>query len=114
MSSGARWTRLVLLVLGAAVLLAPASPLVDLDDVARTSDMASIDLGLPVPWVHQDQSGLDPAGLSSRGLASPWEHPTSVSYGPLLADVALLLVVLLVLTGLLTVAMREVRSSSRT
>lgn len=112
--AGTRWIRLVLLVFGAAIVLTLASPLVDYDEVGRKSDMASIDLGLPIPWVHQDQSSSDPGVLSSRGLASPWENPTSASFGPFLADVALIFVVLLVVTSLLAVTIGRVRSSRRT
>ncbi|MCL8025915.1 hypothetical protein [Nocardioides bruguierae] len=113
-STGTRWIRLVLLVVGAAVLLTLTSPLLDDDDVVRESDMASIDLGLPMPWLHQDQTGYDPSVLSSRGMVSPWENPTSASVGYFLADVALLFVVLLALTALLAVAIGRVRSSRGT
>jgi hypothetical protein len=76
--------------------------------------MASVDLGLPKPWVHQDQSSYDPVVLSSRGLASPWENPTSASFGPFLGDMALLFVVLLWLSGLVASAIARARSSRRT
>lgn len=53
--------------------------------------MRSMELGLPLTWVQQDQSSLDPPGYPWTGqLLSPWEHPVSVSWTALAVDIAVM------------------------
>lgn len=70
-----------------------------LDDVRVTSkaDQASIAFGLPVAWIHQDQTSLDPPFPFDAGLESPWEHPADVSWTTFGGDVGLVLLVALTL-----------------
>lgn len=92
-----RGPALLLTLLGLSVLsllVVVASPWWDTDRVASKEDQADVSLGLPVPWLHQDQSSVDPPLPWHLGPASPWEHPTTVAFGAFLADVALVAVVL--------------------
>ena len=84
-----------------ATLLVLASALVGEDRTSSRSDLASVDLGLPFPWLHQDQRALDPPLPTDLGPASPWENPTDVAFVTLLADVALVVAVLAVLAWVL-------------
>ena len=54
---------------------------------SRKADLRSVDFGWPLVWVHQDQSSYDPPFPTQLSLSSPWENPTSVSLGAVLADV---------------------------
>lgn len=72
-------------VLGVVVL---ALLLVDRVTVRTAGDLGSVHLGLPCAWVHQEQ-GVDPPLPWRAGLLSPWEHPTTLSVLPLLADLVL-------------------------
>lgn len=103
----------VVAVLSVAVLLALGSPLIDHDSVANKRDLASVDLGLPMPWLHQDQSVYSPPLPAHLGPVSPWNNPTSISLGTLLADVALAFLAMAVIVGLLAAAFTWLRPSSR-
>ena len=72
-------------VSGAVVL---ALLLVDRVTVRTAGELASVRLGLPFAWVQQEQT-IDPPLPWRAGLLSPWEHPTTLSVLPLLADLVL-------------------------
>ena len=93
-----------------AVLLLP---LVDTDRVTEPAERASNELGLPLAWIEQDQSARDAPLPSNSGLASPWENPTDVSVGALLANVALTALALAVLLAMLAALLATVRSQRR-
>lgn len=55
--------------------------------VSSRADLRSVEFGWPLVWVQQDQSSYDPPFPTQLSLSSPWENPTSVSLGAVLADV---------------------------
>lgn len=83
---------------------------VDTERVLEPSGGAHVELGLPLPWLVQDQTSVDPAYPTDLGLASPWEHPTDISLPLLVLDVLLTALVLLVL---LAAARSVVRAATR-
>ena len=99
--------------LAVSMLFVLTSPLSDQDGVASRKELASVDLGMPMPWLHQDQSGYDPPLPDQLGPASPWENPTSISLGVLLADVAMVFVILTLVLWLLAAAISTATSSRR-
>ena len=77
--------------------------------VSSRADLASVDLGWPIVWVHQDLSAHDPPLPAQLGFDSPWENPTSVSWGALVVDVLVVFAavsLVVVLTTALTVILR--------
>jgi hypothetical protein len=78
--------------------------------VRSRADLASVDLGWPLVWAHQDLSSHDPPLPAQLGFDSPWENPTSVSWGALAVDVlvvfAAISVVVVALTAALMVILR--------
>ena len=99
--------------LAVAVLFVVVSPLLDEDSVASQHDQASVDLGLPMPWLHQDQSAYDPPLPTQLGPASPWEDPTSISLGTFLVDVAVVFFAVALVLGLLVAAFSRFKSARR-
>jgi hypothetical protein len=95
------------------VLFVVVSPWLDEDRVASKHDQASVGLGLPMRWLHQDQSAYDPPLPTQLGPASPWENPTSISFGTLMADVVVVFLAVALVLGLLVTALHGVRSSRR-
>lgn len=83
--------------------------------VTGASDLANVDLGMPLAWVHQDQRSLDPPFPAYVGLSSPWEHPTGVSPIAFLVDLlvvsAVVGVLLVVVTVLAVALLRGFRSA---
>ena len=108
--SMSRWL-MMLAALGFSVMAVVVTPLVDHDVVRDKTAQESVDLGLPVSWVHQDQSALDPPLPAQASLASPWESPTSVSVGAFALDVVFVLVVAAGL-GLIVLALRRLMGSA--
>ena len=105
------WTAL------APVLLAPVAAaitlsitLVDHSTVVARSGLVYIGFGVPLVWLKQDQSSLDPSFPMNATFISHWGFPASVSVVPLLLDV--LVVYALLLAGLLVFG-RIGRSFSR-
>ncbi|WP_395695567.1 hypothetical protein [Nocardioides sp.] len=112
----ARGRTLLLAALGVlvvALLLVVGSPLVDTDVVADRQQQTSVNLGLPLPWVHQDQSAADPPLPTQSGLSSPWEHVTSISPGAFLLDAVVVFLVLALVAGLAVALVGRVRSAHR-
>lgn len=59
------------------------------------ADLRSVELGLPLVWVTQDQSYFDaPSYPYEVSFVSTWEHPTMV-------DLLLLLANMLIISGVL-------------
>ena len=84
--------------------------------VSSRADLASVDLGWPIVWVHQDMSAHDPPLPARLGFDSPWENPTNVSWGALVLDVLVVFAavsLVVVLTTALTVILRS-RSAATT
>ena len=105
-----RWL-MVLAALGFSVMAVVVTPLVDHDVVRDKRGQESVDLGLPVSWVHQNQSALDAPLPARAAIASPWESPTSVSVGAFVLDVVFVLAVAAGL-GLIVVALRRLMGSA--
>ena len=85
----------VVAVLLASVILVPALALLDHDTVASQQDLSVVQFGLPLDWVTQDQSGLDPPDFPRhQSLASPLEHPTALTARRYWLNVAALSLVL--------------------
>ena len=77
--------------------------------VSSRADLASVDLGWPLVWVHQDLSSHDPPLPARLGFLSVWENPTSVSWIALVADVLIVFAacsVVVTLTAALVVLLR--------
>lgn len=86
--------------LGAATVISSGIITVMLLFVSRStaytpSDLRTLELGLPLAWVIQDQSYFDPSSFPYQAsFVSPWEHPMTV-------NLPLMLVNLLIVAGLL-------------
>jgi len=93
MRSGAGWRRVIGAALAglASVLVVVGTGALGGDRVADGAELADVALGWPVPWLHQDQRGLDPPLPYRAGPASPWDNATRVDAGSLLVDVLLVL-----------------------
>jgi hypothetical protein len=83
-----------------------ASPLLG---VSNGSDPLDVRYGMPIPWVHQDQSSLAPPRPSQAGFVSPWEYPTSFSTTVFVVDVVLVFAAVLAVLALLVLASRQLR-----
>jgi hypothetical protein len=83
--------------------------LLDREMVSSKQAQRSVDVGLPLNWLHQDQFGYDPPFPAYAGFASPLENPTNVSWADFAVNVAL------VFAGLVAVwlALVAVRGRSR-
>lgn len=97
-------------LLALAVLAVLLLTLVDTVRVTGPDGRAEVELGLPLPWVAQDQSAVDPAYPTDLGVASPWEHPTEVSLPLLALNVLLTALALLVLLAAVRAVLRVVTS----
>lgn len=58
--------------------------------LAGPADAVAVQFGLPLGWVVQDQTKLDPPYPWTARFQSPWEHPTDVLAGPMLINYALI------------------------
>lgn len=92
---------------GASVTLVLASPLLDHEPVESPADQGDVALGLPLAWLHQDQGALDPPLPGQAGFASPWEHPSTVSPGLLILDVAIVAAALVTVLALVMLMIRR-------
>jgi hypothetical protein len=93
-----------------AVGLTLATALFDHDTIASRSGLARVTFGLPLDWLVQDQSSLDPPFPWNATFISPWEYPVSVALFPLVFDALAVYVVLL--AGLFAVRFTRSRHSS--
>ena len=97
--------RLVVVVLAAlsilafSVLLVVGLALTDTDRVSTAADQRNVDIGRPLAWVHQDQSGSTPPLPTDLALSSPWEAPTGVAGVALLVDVLIVSALTVVVVG---------------
>lgn len=90
-----------------AVLVSP------LLGVINGSDPLDVRYGMPIPWVHQDQSMVAPPQPSQPGFVSPWDYPTTFSALVFIVDVVLVFVATLAVLALLVFAFRQLRPSRR-
>ncbi len=67
-----------------------ALPLVDRARVQSQTELSDVRLGLPISWLVQDQSALDPEFPRRVGLASPLEHPTYLLWPEFLLNLGIL------------------------
>ena len=79
-----------------ATLVAFIAALVDRPTVTAHGALGRVTFGYPLGWLAQDQTALDPSLPARLSPTSPWENPTSVTFGPLLVDVLVIYAVLLV------------------
>ncbi len=96
-----------------SVVLVLLTPWFGHPTVSDRADQQDVAFGMPIAWVHQDQSSLDPPFPWQTEFVSPLEHPTTVSAGAFLVDVLIVLAAVAVLLGLLVVAVRLLRVSRR-
>ncbi len=75
-------------------------------------DLASADFGLPLPWLHQNQSSLDPPLPVRLAPGSPWEHPSSADWPSLAVDVSLYFLLVQVLWIAVSTVWAGTRSSN--
>jgi len=68
--------------------------------VRSRADLASVDLGWPLVWVHQDLSAHNPPLPAKLGFSSVWENPTSLSWGALAVNVLGVFAVVSLVVGL--------------
>lgn len=79
--------------------------------VTNGTDPLDVRYGLPIPWVHQDQSALDPPPHPSQtGFVSPWDYPTTFSAIVLLLDVVIVFAAVLSVLVLLARVLRRTRT----
>jgi hypothetical protein len=98
----------VLALVAVGVTLATA--LLNQETIAGRSDLGRARFGLPLDWLVQDQSSLDPPFPFDATFISPWEYPASVALFPLVFDVLVVYAVLLV--GLFVLRFSRSRLSS--
>jgi heme exporter protein D len=87
-----------------AVLLVLVACGLDRETVSDKADQQSLDFGLPVAWLHQDQTSLDPPFPARVSVASPLENPTDLSGLAFLVD----LLVVLAALGVVVLVVRQV------
>jgi hypothetical protein len=63
--------------------------------VVNREDLGGVTFGTPFGWLMQDQNSMSPPFPHEQTFVSPWEHPTGVAFGPLIADFLIVCVVLL-------------------
>lgn len=69
--------------------------------VHTQADLAQVRLGLPLPFMIQDQTGYTPPLPWQTHFYSPWENPTHILLPELLLSLAIIFVVIsLLLNGL--------------
>ena len=76
-------------ILTVSVLVVLVAPFLDSERVDGRSDQERVELGIPLAWVHQDQTSLDPPFPAQAELLSPWENPTEISWRVFSGDVVL-------------------------
>ena len=79
----------------------------DRNTVVGKVDQRSVEFGVPLAWVHQDQTLYDPPFPWQARLSSPMESATSVSLGALLINV-LVLVTIVTAVAVALVTMRRI------
>ena len=94
-----RRAMLVVLPLLVAMIVVGMTPVFDRTTVTDRSDQRVVALGLPWPWLHQDQTRLDPAFPIRVGLDAVQESPVTIQWPGLAADLGVVLAVELVLVG---------------
>ncbi|RNL79776.1 hypothetical protein [Nocardioides marmorisolisilvae] len=101
---------LVVLPVLIAVIVVGMTPVFDRTTVTDKSDQKAVALGLPWPWLHQDQTRLEPVFPIRVGLDAVQESPVTIQWPGLAADLgAVLAVELLVIGGVVLVRRRRER-----
>ena len=90
-----------------AVIVVGMTPVFDRATVTNAADQAAVPLGLPWPWLHQDQSRLDPLFPRSVGMDAVQESPVAILLPGLAADLGVVLGAELVLIGVFLVFRRR-------
>ncbi len=86
---GRAWRGVGLALLALAVVI--GAVFLDSTTVTSNADQADLAFGLPLAWVEQDQSSLEPPFPAEASVLSPNEYPTRIAWLPFVADVALVL-----------------------
>lgn len=79
----------------AAVAITLSSALLGHVTALGRSGLAEVRFGLPLAWLTQDQSALDPPFPWSATPVSPWDPPASIAVLPLVFDALAVYAVLL-------------------
>lgn len=82
---------LALLPVVIAFIVVGMTPVFDRATVTSTEDQKAVALGLPWPWLHQDQSRLNPSLPIKVGLDAVQESPVSIRWPGLAADLGVVL-----------------------
>jgi hypothetical protein len=98
---------LVLLPLVIAVIVVGFTPIFDREEVTDTAEQRAVALGLPWPWLHQDQSRLDLEFPRSVGLDAVQESPVTIQWPGLAADLGVVLAAELVVIGVVLLVRRR-------
>ena len=89
-----RWHLRASLVVVGAIVSALVLAAVDRAHVASHDALSTAAFGLPLKWLNQNQSALDPPLPYNARLLSPWEYPTDFSIGLFAIDVLAVLALL--------------------
>ena len=90
---------LVLLPVVIAVIVVGMTPVFDRTTITTAEDQQAVPLGLPWPWLHQDQSRLNSTVPITVGLDAVQESPITIRWPGLAADLGVVLGAELVLIG---------------
>ena len=97
---------LLVLVLGAVVAVG-LTPMFGSKVVEDRAELAEVELGFPVAWMSQDQTGFDrPLPWTAR-LAAVSDNPVSIKPAGLLVDLAAALALELVVAGAVLLVLRR-------
>lgn len=95
--------RTITTVILLSVLLVTATPFVLPVTVTTPEELRDLRLGAPVPFIRQESHLTPPSEAFPLrlNLLSPWEHPTRILWGNLIASVAIVAAALLGLARLI-------------
>jgi hypothetical protein len=105
------WPLAALVVAAGLVLVSPLMGHATVNDESAQRDLG---FGMPLTWVHQDQSALDPPFPWQARFGSPTEAPTTASAALFAAAVVIVFVVMVATLALVLLVLRQVRTSRRT
>lgn len=105
----ARLLLIVVVLLLGAVVAVGLTPVFDSDVVHDQAGLGKVELGLPVPWLEQDQTGRPQgAGFPQKArLDSALENPTTVKAAGLAIDLAAALALEAVVAGVILLVLRR-------
>lgn len=107
-----RLLRALLTLLGMALIavgIVCGGVVLDHDTVRTEQQLAETSFGLPLEWVDQDLSSLDPPLPYEMAFHNPRTYSTSIEAGPLAVNVAAVMGVELVIYGAVVLSRRRNR-----